>query len=511
MLQRYRATVRLLLVVVALAMVPVIILASPKVAGAAVNTWHEAQISMDHWVPGASAECSAQVGYDVSSGIGGQRVSIRNGVCYMGRDTAPGMSVRMDFIGINEQEAACDASAYMTTQTTDETSHTFEGTAGSGIGLFDGCQVTEVCWTLSPVDDWGWDIGWEDECSLLSMGVPGASTEGQCPEFDVDGLNAKIQRSAGYATRFDVIVTAGIGWKGTHTQIMVALIYRRNGGALTSGWPGGSNGFAQSIYRPGNEAARYQIRESSYGAMTEYQIVGVQLRSNPDLPPDQFSHALPQDVAGGDLGLTVPANCRFYFGAKIAETPDSLDEPAGPIDGGVGSGGEPPPPADPPAPPSSGCTFSISDPASWLEGGMCAVVGLLRDIFTALGELARGIAGLAGAIIGGILDGIEALFVPDPSSWGWAGLVNQMQNRAPASVLIQIGDGIGGVADGYSSSGSCGSLANFSSDDIAANVTCASASGPVFSILRALVSAGLFALTGLALFKRFSGLLQDGQ
>ena len=126
----------------------------------------------------------------------------------------------------------------------------------------------------------------------------------------------------------------------------------------------------------------------------------------------------------GPIGMTDPGACQFYWGEKIAESPDERDEPIGGLGSGGGGGSSEPPPVDPQPDDVGGCSFSLTDPGSWLEGGMCAAVGLLKGIFqvlqailAAFGNLAAAIASaiadaLAG-IVGEIGDLLEALFVPD--------------------------------------------------------------------------------------------------
>ena len=104
-------------------------------------------------------------------------------------------------------------------------------------------------------------------------------------------------------------------------------------------------------------------------------------------------------------------------------------------------------------------------------------------------------------------------FVPHPAGWGWSGLVDQAQTRPPLSIFAGLASAVTAFASSYQGSGDCGVLADFSSSDMPnAAITCAQIrSVPGFGGLYAVVQAGLFALTGLGVWKMFSGVLEDGQ
>jgi len=129
----------------------------------------------------------------------------------------------------------------------------------------------------------------------------------------------------------------------------------------------------------------------------------------------------PITVAGSTQfvpGQSVVEECIFWFGPKVWDDPTSTeDEPYGPLDGSTIVD---PPSNEPtdvtPTPPDTtdDCSFDVGDPSTWLEGGMCAVVGILKGIWGTLKAILSAFTGLAGAIASAILDGLGALFIPSP-------------------------------------------------------------------------------------------------
>lgn len=126
----------------------------------------------------------------------------------------------------------------------------------------------------------------------------------------------------------------------------------------------------------------------------------------------------------GMVGLSDPSRCSFYWGQKVAKVPIPYitDAPIGDL--GEYSPGSPDEPELPPVeepedelPDNEKCNFSIKNPSTWLNGGMCAAVGLLGAIWKALGTLVSAVAGLADAILDGLKGILEWAFMPDEDSW----------------------------------------------------------------------------------------------
>lgn len=89
-------------------------------------------------------------------------------------------------------------------------------------------------------------------------------------------------------------------------------------------------------------------------------------------------------------------------------------------------------------------------------------------------------------------------------------LRTQAETRAPFSVAVALGTAVSGVAGGYAGAGGCGLLADFSSDDIEAPITCAQIRAvPGYGGLYALVSAGIYAATALALYRLFASYFES--
>ncbi|HWD44162.1 MAG TPA: hypothetical protein VHM23_10720 [Actinomycetota bacterium] len=190
------------------------------------------------------------------------------------------------------------------------------------------------------------------------------------------------------------------------------------------------------------------------------------LSAYPDL--SQWANANPGHV----LPVTDPSACRFYFGEKVWSdgiAGSGLDEPMGASDGSEpGTPGVPDSPApdpvvdDTPAEDDvSACHFDVTDPSSWLEAGMCAVVGILKLIWETLGDVLGAIRDLGGLLVDAIagiaqaiLDGLGALFVPSESALtaGVNAVKQAWADSSPGQYLSAFG-GIAGAFDGLSAGG----------------------------------------------------------
>lgn len=91
-----------------------------------------------------------------------------------------------------------------------------------------------------------------------------------------------------------------------------------------------------------------------------------------------------------------------------------------------------------------------------------------------------------------------------------ADLRTQASTRAPFSIVTALGTAVQGVANGYSGAGGCGLLADFSTSDIHAPITCAQIRAvPGHGGLYALVSAGIWGAVALSLYRLFASYFES--
>lgn len=259
---------------------------------------------------------------------------------------------------------------------------------------------------------------------------------------------------------------------------------------------------------------------------------GVQSGSRAGFIADNAPPTTPVPYDGatyGHYGYTNGAACNWYWGAKIVETAgDSYDEPVQGTIPEPESEPLPPPsvyigpsadcpegttlcveqnPVDPPPnsvpdPESESCDFSITDPATWGGQVICALVWAAKAIMGLIGDVLDFLEGLLGAV-GNLL---KALFIPDPTSWGIDGLMDQVNGRAPFSLFAAIGAAMGDLGTAYGGAGSCGSFGQFEGAEVSA---CDASAVPGFSALRLLVGGGLVAMTGWYIFGILASLVRQ--
>lgn len=216
-------------------------------------------------------------------------------------------------------------------------------------------------------------------------------------------------------------------------------------------------------------------------------------------------------------GVTDPSKCRFWFGPKVYTSPsDTFDEPwvVGHFTAPTGEEVEPDPapptiddPEDPTAP-DPACDFDIGDPGSWISGSACALVGLLGKIVDLLLEIFNAIVGLVGELS----ELLVALFVPDPTTWGIDGLQTQFQERPPGSLVSGAASGVSGMGSGMDAGG-CGTLIDVSDSfpGGGGQITCSAVKNvPGYSAGYSIFTLCIYALTGLAVFRMFTGALNSG-
>jgi hypothetical protein len=120
-------------------------------------------------------------------------------------------------------------------------------------------------------------------------------------------------------------------------------------------------------------------------------------------------------------GRTLDSQCYYWFGPKQFDDantaadepwggPTTVDPPYVPPPYTAPEDDAPTPPVADAEPPE--CTFKLSQPSTWLEGGICAAVGLLGAILGLLTDLVEAVVNLPLAF----LDALGDLFKPTPGA-----------------------------------------------------------------------------------------------
>lgn len=300
-----------------------------------------------------------------------------------------------------------------------------------------GCHVTQVCesWQLQSKF---WPDGSAEICTSFDMGTPNSTGTSVDPTCWIGTMaQAWWWTTSTYRVASFNLTAYASGLTAQSTSVLSSrwvpyVIFSdgsRAGFALSSNtitYPGTGYGEfgGDKLKEPTNGV--YASWAAAFGTETTSgthgTVVGVgimQDNNTSGVTPGVI--ALPQEQAGGKIGVTDPANCSFYWGAKVADLPNStMDDPIGPLlSTGGGSVTAPPTPTNG----GGGCTFSLSDPSTWASGGMCAAVGLLGRIVGVLGDILSAIGHLAGDIASAITsrfsDLLTSLFVPsNPPSFG---------------------------------------------------------------------------------------------
>lgn len=225
-------------------------------------------------------------------------------------------------------------------------------------------------------------------------------------------------------------------------------------------------------------------------------------------------------------GYSDPATCTFYWGQKVVDAAGTTaDEPLSgyasgtPSDGGVaptiiwnitgdcttgatcaftpdnpnfGNNNDDPGTDQPQDGSSCGGGLSLWNPLTWAGAGLCAVVAAVMQAVKVLAKLVDAVAGLIGDLLGLLKD----LFIPDPGSWDFGGLNDQVKARAPFSWVGSLGSSVGAVGTAY---GGAGSTACAGLDTIAGGSGSCTVP-PALTAARSVVSVLLLALTGWYVF-----------
>lgn len=397
---------------------------------------------------------------------------------------------------------------------------------GSGNWLMVDCDVQFV-WSLGPIPPFN--------------GVVEGPPATTCPEGEPTGVNNLIN-SKPPGGWFEWMVDVA-----TRTRVAarygVVFVVRRPGGQLYAGTPTGE-GVARTFDRPVGEGINAKVTTGGFNG-TSYPdafgatMVGVQIFVSKDnvAPWNTWRDftKVPQDKVGGDLGLTRPSSCMWYFGAKIANLAAVVDDTEGEATADPYStvtGGTPTPPTEPVDPPPvaspvapeptapvdtnpdgsdvDGCGdgFSWKNPLTWAGATLGSVACILMVAVKVLGQIVKAIGGLAAGIVGALSGILEGLFIPNPGGWGFDDLKAQTEDRPPFSVAGDLADTGAAVQSAYSGGeGSTSAQFNIAGE----SHTIGAPSIPGYSALYALVQALLLSLTGFSIFNMFTNVIERGQ
>ena len=411
-----RGSLRALVRVLALLLVPVVLVAVPNVASAATIYGDElpvtvglSDVAMDEF----SCVASAQWVVPDTTGLLSPYVMFGNIKCSSTMllanqydcDTAD--CSRLE-VSVSGDGCAASGEALVTSGPVGNSGWATFG--GPSLTLDPLCNVSGVCISFDGYANNMIDFGADQECVPLPLGV--APTEepteiGQCASGGPTSAPAwrwvwggEIGTGSDHAYDIDIYgdfkkgaplrqFRAGvvIPYQGTHYVWYDAPLVQQ---------PDGSYKARMLDYYTRIDAIRSQImgvvvfREGVYG---NEPVV-----PSPGLGPSHvFSGSGTPDV-GGTVGVTAPDSCVWYWGPKIFDnTGTTFDEPMGPLgaDGeGAPSGGDQGTPLDPDstAPPAAvdpvdeGCTtgFSIWKPTTWAAAGYCEIVSGLNAVLRGL-------------------------------------------------------------------------------------------------------------------------------
>lgn len=437
---------------VVLALVPVVIVTNPSVANAATATSYGSAQSV-HWtwgnLPkiGGGYDCGATV-YYVQTGAA-TAVGVKGGECLdgfvtTGYDVGDARShTALAFTGVDDAGASCQVSADMSHTDDGGGNFTFSGVSSTTSA---GCNVASYCWHQY-IEGSAWDflpnggVTEKQGCADLSMGPhPKAVDNGDgstaCPQgirptdvrlnilpvpynhnWSID-VYTKGVLPDGYAIFNSPLVYsndvngagAGYFWHQDVFRASLAAAFGSTGqGVSVPGHPGPDHWHA-------DPSSTGFIGSGMWDGVTADHITGIGVEV-------WVAPASQDSVARINLGINDPSTCSWYFGRKLADDPSATgDDPAGelldpastddPAPGGTGTTGSGTEPTATPVDHSgaaSGCTFAISDPSTWLSGGMCAAVGLL-------GAILNTISGLPAAVMSLLGDLLKSLFVPSQAA-----------------------------------------------------------------------------------------------
>jgi hypothetical protein len=214
------------------------------------------------------------------------------------------------------------------------------------------------------------------------------------------------------------------------------------------------------------------------------------------------------------VGITDPAHCAFYWGAKIASTTsDVYDEPVGAYEGAPVAPPDPDLTPDDPTLTDDGCPdFDWNDPSTWGASAACAMVSGIKALIDAIGDMVGDFVSAVGDVLDwlshlmeDLLNLAQTLFVPDVDSWGVDDLKDQVDAKPPFSVVSSLTDGVGAAAGSFDG-GCSGDLYSVDVGDAAATSVLPCGGPPIsgWAGLMALVRTALLITTGFVLWNIFS-------
>lgn len=473
---------------VCLFMVPVVFVQSSAVAsGMGKTQWAGAEVSLAGMtIPktGLSVQ-SSTCGFSVRlQAVGAGEFSGLS--CYGGPDMSPGGAQMGEPGGSFTVSLAGPGCVSGYSGTLDEGSHdsmwhTHGVKAGGVWSAGTDCEPTQACVRLEGLGSFDY------RCTPVNL-VAAAGPVVGCPSFDVVSVRRRVHPSGvSYAVEIKLRLAKTIT-NGTDGRVFVYQMSKSSGvwaWSVDAGVPSftGSAGDVVTIVRPyptlgaGSDSwgpgllgwGFYKVGDTAAGA-TSNQVSSAQLVSDSNVD------------GNGVIGQNRAAKCAFYYGEKVGSTSSNdFDEPT--PDPGVLA--EEPSPGDDSPPPGVEPEDDpvVTDEPSFWSSVLAALMALIRAV---------------GGLVGALLDGIKALLVPDPSSWGWEGLKTQLEARPPASVVVGLGGSLGGMVSGYTGAGSCGTLADFGDG---MKIDCNAIKGvPGWSILYGVVQVGIVGIGAFSVF-----------
>ena len=521
----------------ALALVPVLVIAMPEAAHAATYGPSVAvKFKADFNGLGGGASCSLRANWVANPASDYLGVVVKGScdVSLIAHAANGGTNADLVFSGTDANGRACSATVLQ-----DDSS----AIAGQAAFTSKTCRASVVEWRLWTdnnvpgffdfnVDESGTvvaDLGKPDSeapsapaqagCSWLTMESVGH------PAVEYDDLNYRWRIRI--PTTVTILVSTGL-------RAYVQLWYRNSAGELQHMDRGNdfneaaSRGYLE-LFTPTQQSALEIVNK----------VVGVGVIENNKTYSTRSSGQEDFQLRTTDNptalgGINWPDQCVYYYGARIAsDGPGPVySTPAGGMAGTSGGGGTgtttPPTDApDEPEPASDGCGFSVTSPSTWGGAAACAtvkalvalvavvrtlvtlvrrVVSLLGDALGAVDAVLGAVAGIAASVATKVSEALRVLFVPSPSSWDLNGVKAQAESRPPYSVLAALAGGFSSVISSYGG-GSCGVLTTVEGQSLS---TCKLSAVPGWSAMMGVAQVAMFAFTGLGIFRMFAGAMTRG-
>jgi len=424
---------RLTRVVLALLMVPVVLLASSQTAHAA-NAWH--QITMQPVLPGYpdAMKCTANVKYaDDAQSLYFGAGSVCQGIPdfspgYL-QSGEPGSTFKIDVRGDAGGGSPCigTESGTFGAHPNDSTMNVVSTFGGFHVETGPhplGCEVLEVCITLDGTV-YGGDGGDQPSlpaCAHVDLGEP-EITQGQCIHGDVHGIELipNQQQRVGSTTVTDywwsvrVYLNNNQGADGSWDKWRVSKSTSFSTDSTLTGVSTGTRTLTFELAKTGTATASNDAAAKLAASKpTSLQIYALDQIRNTGTNYDTSANVIasvypPANPEGAYRGLTQPPLCRFYYGTKLVDFPNTSADDPGTID-------VLPPEDEPTAEPTVVTTNVTPDDTGTDNSLLSLLAGLLRLILAAIKAIVGAVKALGTAIAGiadAILDGIKDFFVPD--------------------------------------------------------------------------------------------------